>query len=455
MRRDYIYYILFVFLFFLSIFIIFPTRWVNIDVGSFHYHKLWQKITLDDLTNGNYSNDFHINWGRDIVGGKKYKISVQFESEENTAQEIDQTIDLFSKRLSSAGYSESNVWYEKVNEDYVIFAEVSGGETSSYEFESTILQKGKFVIWGQKDEEDVPAEGSDEELTSIDAILERSYENFGLGTMKFRGFRVEEEDGQYVLVLGLDTEASKIFTEKVQLFYGKMILAQLDENILSIDGGSLGEQLSQRGKIISINIPGFASREQAELVGSVIYHAPLETNLSISETTFLESPVDLTFIRKGTIGALLLSLVIAACCVVAFRKNGILASILIFVYEYLFVILLKVFPITFTFGSLLSLILMFGFFVGSLLLLLRSASQQQKQWVLFTKHQDTLAQLHSIQSFVILLAGLSAILLLIMPWLAKTFLAVLFIGCILFIVSYEIVLPISFSLVQLLKKENE
>jgi hypothetical protein len=129
---------------------------MNIDIGSFHYHKLWEKPTLEILTNGSFSNDFSINWGRDFLGEKMYTIDVVFENEENVESKIAQTVELFSNRLNSAGLGESTVWAEKVDTKYIIYAQVPEGVATSYEFESTVLQKGKFAIWGQKDEEDIP-----------------------------------------------------------------------------------------------------------------------------------------------------------------------------------------------------------------------------------------------------------------------------------------------------------
>ena len=49
-KKNYVIYILFLIVFLFTLFILWPDKWVNVDIGSFHYHKLWEGPSLGSLT---------------------------------------------------------------------------------------------------------------------------------------------------------------------------------------------------------------------------------------------------------------------------------------------------------------------------------------------------------------------------------------------------------------------
>lgn len=410
MRREYLYYLFFLIIFFISALALWPSRWINIDVGSFHYHKYWQRPDPHYLSDGQIANDFSLRWGKFFVGTKEFTVVVDGEQEEVSKAQVDVAVEILRKRFLRAGFVHATAWAEKVGDQYIVHVSVPRGDLSEEDFGRLITQRGSLELWGEKDQQDVPADG--EQPTTIRGILEQSYEQLDIGTFQIKGFKVVDEEEVVSLRLGLEDAVSDSITENVQLFYNKMIISVLDEAVLPLDGQDLGEQLSTYGVVRSIQIPGFETQQQAKITGAVIEYHSMPISLNVTETNEVPGYFSLASVRQAFLIYTVMISILVAAGIILYRLDGLITAFAFGVYLLLFMVILKILTIAITFGALV-LILVFVALSSMLcvsLLQAAAAGNVNLRAYLYTEAGRIFAG--RIERLVILLLLISGILLL-------------------------------------------
>lgn len=368
MRRVYFYYVLVLILFSILVLIIWPSTWVNLDIGSFHYHKVWKGPNLSDLSGGRINLDFDLHLGKDFTGGTEYVTQVVFDNPDVDKQVIvEETVDLLRNRLRSAGVLESLVFYTKQGEEFLIHVIIPRAEDETTN-KMLITQRGKFEIWGERAEGDtsiVPEEISTDPFRSY---LQQQYMDLKVDGNRIKGFRAGREEEFAYIKVALEEDSSNQLGQSIALFWGRSIIGVLDDQPLPIDGGEFAEQVQLYGQPRSLKLIGMSDKEQGKAFGSIIKYGPLPLSLSISDTLQISPQFDRTFLVNSLILAFGTLIFFAIIMFVLFRSYGLIGSVVSTMYLMFILSVLKTFHTPLTIGGVLVIALSLGFLYGLLIL---------------------------------------------------------------------------------------
>lgn len=460
MRKEFLTFIVLLFLVLIAALISWPTRWMNLDIGSIHYHKLWEGPNLSDLTFGKFEYNFDIDLGRDFRGSTEYKVKVSFdEGEEDKEGKVKDTVSALRERLHAMEQYEGEVVYYKDGEDYYIRVEVAGTDEEFDLYKNTLLQEGNLEIWGEKTEDLTEDDSQQIQIGEGEdpfrSFIEQSYQTMGVDANDMKGITVaKEEDSYYIRVFLSDLQAEQLLSQ-IELFYGKRIVAILDSQILFIDGGDLGDQIQYYRKVNSVKIAGFYDRAQADLISSVIRSGPLSTTLEIVESNSYEAKYDINFIseslvREAIIICLLLLLVIL------FKWDGLMAVFMTGFY-YLFVLAgLKISPFFLTEGTLFAFLFSSCIFFTLLSKILVIKLKISKNEAALTEEISLKGRDQAYIGTLLLIICISLILSLFIPvWFVQNVLVVIFISVLMnYLVLYHL-MPFSYKFINLFKREAQ
>jgi preprotein translocase subunit SecD len=455
-KKDYVFYILFIFFIFVCGLIAWPNRFINIDAGDFHYHKEWTGFTLDQLTFGLLSNDLNIDLGKDFTGSNKYKVKVVFVQGEGEKEvKLNQTMELLRARLEQSGFVESSINYFKEVEDYYIYADI-GGDAEERELVSSIFfLKGELGIWGEKSEEEMAM--ASQEQTEFDendifrSYLEQQYKDLGVDGNQIKGFQVGEEEESYYLKIVLQESQAEALQNQLMLFYGKSLIGVLDSQILALDGSDLSEQV-RLGGISSLKFAGMNDEQSAKLFGSIIQNGPLPVSLEVSETNFQEVRLARPYISKVLkIGAIAIA-VMAIVLIAFFKKDGVVMAVSVALFTMIFVAGLKLIPVRFSLGSIWAFLLSLSFLLAYFAKVLKeylSGSRETEISVLF--HAD---RSKTFMDTVTLQFILSILLVLFAPGYMKYFGWFGILGTLCFAIVQALAIPFIYKLISLFKADE-
>lgn len=454
MKKDYLIYISLIFLVFLAAIIIWPHYWVNIDISSFHYHKLWKG---PDLTSGKYEHDFDIHLGMDFTGGVEYRLRVIFpEGEEDKKAQIEESVKLLQNRLRAVGYNESTVNWQKQEEDYSIIIQIAGSSDEFSDFESNIFQKGKLEMWGEKGEEiTIENESIDlqgDETDPFRSYLEQNYTNLNVDGNRIKGFKTgETEEVSYLTIVLEDDQASEL-TSQIYNFYGKSLMAVLDGQLLYIDGKDLGEKLQLYREAKSVKISGIADLNQAQLFGAVIQNGPLPLDLEIVESNEFEGVYGREFLDKGMIAGLAALALLMIPLIFMFKWDGVIGVISLMLYGLFIFALLKVVPVKLTIGVVWAFIFCIGLYTGLLSLILENNKRKRREEkLLFSQFNKDKELFEIISNLITLQVIVSLVFIIFAPWQIQNTIQVILGGVVLIWIGLEYLLPFQYKLINLFK----
>ena len=223
------------------------------------------------------------------------------------------------------------------------------------------LNKGKFDVLGEKENPQSTAFG---EGATIEDYINQQYNAFGLVENAVTGTTVGKDGESYFIRVGLsNTEGQKI-TNQLNLYVGKSLVGSVDNQLLPIDGGELGNQYQQYGEIRHIKITGLADQEQAEVLASLIENQNLKYNMQAVESTQLEPVFGKDFFKYSVFVGLGAILAIAIILVILFKKEGFIASLMIGSYGMLLLVLLNILTFKVTSALIVVIILLMSLFVS-------------------------------------------------------------------------------------------
>ncbi|MBN2016299.1 hypothetical protein JW766_05730 [Candidatus Dojkabacteria bacterium] len=470
MKKYLIYYILLLFVTFLLVLIVWPNRWINIDMGNFHYHKMWEGLKLSDLTFGVSDKELDLDMGRDFTGGSEYRVKVLFdEGEEEKLQKVRDATDLIRLRFEKAGYPESSVNYTKEGEEFFLVIRVEENKDEFEEYKTSIFARGKFEVWGEKL---TPTEGDEgviigeDEDDPIKAFLKQSYDSLNIDGNQMKGFKVSpssdsstaglipgSEEEVYDLRIILDDHQVNELTNNIYVYFGKSIIGVLDSQILPIDGKDLGETLQTYGKALSIQIAGLPDEKIALIYGAIIQYGPLPVELEADEGVDIAGSIGQDILQKILLGCTIVAFLSALVMIVLYKYDGVIGLILVFYYGLFVIACLKLFSVKITMVSVLALITTLGVFIGMLFKVIQNSFRENKR----TEGQRwDFTRSHEILKLLLNVTYASAIILLIFKvfalWnFANVALAIL-IGISVTWLIVDLLLPLSFKLVTFFKE---
>lgn len=433
MKRNFFIYIFLLILIFIALIILWPNRWINIDVGSFHYHKLWEGPNLTEITNGRINNDLNFELGKDFAGSKEYKVKVAFEdsgeeeiSDENKQKVLDNTVELLRKRFNEAGLKETEIRWIKGEENYYIEASVVKKEANTYK--DIIFNKGVLEIWGEKAEPD-PIEVGGDQTFSFEDYLKQSYEKIDIDVNTIKGSMTGEgEEDSFIKVALLDNQSSEL-SNAVNTYVGKAVIAVIDEKFIPIDGQDMGEQFQFYGQIRSIKLMGFQDIQEAELYSSVVKYGPLEVSFDIEEESEIEPVYGRDFLLRGLVVYIVLLLVFCVLMVVLYKQDGLVGALAVPLFSLFLLATLKVLPLIITIGYVYSLLAVFAVLTWIVFSIARKSYYKKKadrawKWLYVRDESFTKRSL----KLVLSLALFSILCIIILPWEGKNFAGVVFTG---------------------------
>lgn len=354
MRKYYFLNLLSLFIFFIGALILWPTSWINVDVGSFHYHKEWKGPNLEDLTDGNFEKDFDLNFGFDFSGGSEYTLYAFGPTGNASVEDVQTVIDMIRSRLEMVGYGESKVSYKREGDGYSITVQVPARVDEFNQFAYILSQKGDVAIWGERS---TPLEADTQSEDIMIDYLKMNYEDIGIRIRSVKGIRIKDVEDGYALYTGLGDQDIAEISEQASSLYDKSILVLIDEGGgYPIDGSLLGEQLQYYGEIKTIQILGFVEKENALAIASLIQHGPFPVDLFQTDAKSIAPEVGVEFVRK-IIFALGISLIILAIIsIILYKADGLMVSTVAFWHFASILVTLKILQTTVTVGGMLAVL---------------------------------------------------------------------------------------------------
>jgi preprotein translocase subunit SecD len=433
MRKVYIYYILLLLLVFFSAIIVWPDCWVNVDIGNFHYHKLWEGPSFAQLTLGKLENDLDIELGQDFVGSSTYTFKVNFAIEEqDELASVKDSVSLIRNRLHATSYKESIVNYFMVNGAYFITVKVSGTDEDFSEYKDVIFNKGKLEIWGEKGEE-IPTEEElpvDFETDPFKAYLSQQYRMLNVDGNAMKGYTIGTEDDTYYLKVVLQDEQATNFAVEVYSYYGKSIIGVLDSFMLGLDGTDLGEQIQLYRQARSVKFAGLPDHEIANMYGAIIQNGPLQIELEPTGEVEFQEGLGKGFIKKGIIVGIGVLSVMFVMFMITFKRNSLLAFFNLGLFVLFTLALVKFLPIKFTVGSMLAFILSLSIFIGLLFKILKDVKERQKEEVIQANTFVNSKVGKLIQNLALIQVITSISFMFFAPWSIKYFMWIIFISAV-------------------------
>lgn len=473
--RFFVYIILLLTLL-LSALVIWPNSWVNIDVGDFHYHKLWEGPSLSQISFGLLDNDLDIRLGKEFTGTSKYRLQVAFPQSESATSDsplqsapfsqqsvkiqidkqesVKKAVDLMRERMKRAGLTEAVVWAEETDEGYFINVDTGLPKQKADKHKATLFGKGLFELWYPKPQQEQGGQQASPTGSSMRDMLSQSYQNTGVNLEDIKGYKVDEgENGAFVKIGLLQDQSTNLTTTLYQA--QSQFIGLLDERYLLIDTNELREQLSFYREIKSLKLAGMQTQLDARIVAAVISTESLPVSLTEADVEEIPAVYSSEFVKFGAL-VLTFSIVIASgVCLYLYKHESVFAVSSFGFFLVVFGALLKIVPITFTSISIVSAILMGCLFAVLLFVYLEEARKihgEAKTFSLtFVKSEtfrDTVARL----GFV--LVGLTVLAILFGPWQAKNISWVILMGTVAAIFVKEVVLPFSYKFAKSIKSEK-
>ncbi len=368
-NKFYIFYIIFLIVLLFTFLTVWPDRWINIDIGSFHYHKLWEGPSLASLTLEKLQSDLDIKLGRDFEGSKQYKLKIVFdEGEVNREYTADEITELISKRLTKAKIVESDVYWERGEEEYYIYVELNASISDFESVEGTIFNLGDLSIWGEKGEEASDEEiNLEEDSNPLRSYLKQNYTNLNINANEIKSYSVGSADDSYFIKLALKDEQCTSLSEQVYSFWGSSLIAVLDDQVLPLDGQELAKQLEYYKQVKGVKIAGIASKELADIYGATIMYGPLSHELEIISSDTQSPKYGKEFLDNVIVSGLGSVVSISIISILLFRKKGFLFVIGIVLFCLLVITSLKLSPIRLTVMNIFTFLFGLGLFLYCIL----------------------------------------------------------------------------------------
>lgn len=455
MGKKYVHYILSLLLLFLLALIVWPNRTITLNIEDFHYQKMWEGPSLTKLTSGRIQNDLNLNLGKELLGGVRFKYQVIFnEAETEKVERLDQTVEIIRERFDAGGFGQSDVYWKEENEQYFILADVENKNSKLGDLKETLFNTGDLNIWGEG-QQDLPQESDPTSAGSFESFLEQSYDKLEVDANDIKGYRILNDEDKHFIKLALSDVQSEALTANIYSFYGKNLLAVLDEQFLVIDGTDIGEQVQMSGQIRTLNIAGFESEEEAEFFGGIIDNGPLQVELSQVEENEYEGAYDKSFVGKTAILFIGLSLIFAVFLIAKYKVDGVVGFLSVAIWLLFIAAGLKFLQVTLT----LNLIMMSSIAIGILFYIINeiihSIDKRNKQsrvdLVIYYRDQNVHKKVSALYTIQILV-GLS---LLFSTWQGKNIANVLLLSGLFTFLTIDYLVSLIYKFIFFVKEEND
>ncbi len=456
MKKEYIFYLLVLFSVFAAVIIIWPHFWVNLDIGAFHYHRLWKGPNLDDLSGGRYEYNFDLELGKDFSERSNLLYKVNFDDNSvDKREKIEEVVGMLQNRLRDIGYSESVVGFYKKEDNYFITSEIEEGSSEIGDNKEVIFSKGKMEFWGEKGEEIVAEEDdedSEEESDPLREYIKENFVNLGIDGNEIKGYKTGEADESSYLRVVLEEEQSKNLTNQIYSFYGKSLIIVIDDQVFYIDGSDLSETVQIYQEAKSIKIAGIPDEEQANLYGSVVKNGPLPVDLEFVESTDLSPLYDKDILRIVLIAIIGIFILFSFGYILLFKLNGAVGMICVGLYLLFTIALLKIVPIKITSGVIFSLLITISSYIGVLSLSLKSMFNKKEDGedkILFLTDKKVE---NLFDNIVIISLIFSFVLILFAVWQMKYIGIIILTGSMLALVIHKGIYPFCYKFMNFIKR---
>jgi len=368
-KKFYTIYIVFLFILGFLFLVAWPDRWINIDIGSFHYHKLWKGPQLEDITFNKLENDLDIALAKDFKGVKKYKVKVVFEEEE--VDKIDITKSLTGKlikRFEKGKVNETEVYWESSDNDYYIYVEVSNNYDDFTDIETILLSEGNLSVWGEKGENVVSDEISlEEDEDPITSYLKQNYIDLNINANDIKSYNIEKEEDTYSLKLALKDEQGKTLSEQLFNFYESYLIAEFDGQILPIDAGELSKQMQYYDKIKGIKLAGIETREKGQMYGASIKYGPLDQKIEIDSSEIISPKYDRSVLDLIILIGIGFLIFVALVFFMLFRKKSYIPICGLILFCLFVIVSLNIIKMKLSMLSIFTFLLALSFFIKTLI----------------------------------------------------------------------------------------
>ncbi|MDD3648481.1 MAG: hypothetical protein PHS44_08380 [Candidatus Dojkabacteria bacterium] len=381
MRKKYLLYIsVLVFIFLLTL-IVWPDRNINIDIGSFHYHKVWKGPNLNEITSGRIENDLNLDLGSGFLGGTAFEYKIVYpEATENKKEIADQTLDEIRMRLAAGGYNQSDITWELRGEDYYTIARIENidDNVSDEYIKETVFKKGVLQLWGERSQTDIGAQTTDQQANTFESFLDQNYDKIEVDANDIKGYRVFEDEETYGVKIALSDVQAEALSSSILAFFGRNLLAVLDEQFIVVDGADLGEQIQTTGKIKTLNLTGFQSKKDAKLMAGIIGNGPLGVELEQFKKEAFQAEYDRSIIGKVALAFIAVLIVFGLILITLYKIDGVVGLLMNVLWGLLVAAGLKILPVVITIPTILALGMLTGLFLWMLLKVIRSIDRKNK-----------------------------------------------------------------------------
>ncbi|RJQ27788.1 protein translocase subunit SecD [Candidatus Parcubacteria bacterium] len=335
------------------------TSSISLDFGLFQIQK-----------------DVNYRLGLDLQGGTKltYKIDMSNvpEGEEENAFESSRTI--VEKRINFFGVSEPTLQTLKIGSEYRLTVELPG-MTNVNEAIELIGKTAQLSFWEQ-------GEGSKSaQLSSGSASL------FPLGVTEVLGNNpvktkltgkdlksakvvFDQNTGQPQVQLNFSPEGGKLFADITKRNVGKPLVIVLDNQL--IEAPNVIEPILNGDAVINGSFTTQTAKNLAIQLNAGALPAPLEV---IAQNTVGPS-LGIESLKKSLFAGFLGLLSIIIFMVYLYRKEGIIASLALFVYTIIVLFIFKFIPITLTLAGIAGFILSIGMAVDANVLIFERMKEE-------------------------------------------------------------------------------
>ncbi|MBU0976140.1 MAG: hypothetical protein ABIE03_00670 [Patescibacteria group bacterium] len=379
MKKKYLLYTSALLFIFVLVLVVWPNRTVNLDIGSFHYHKIWEGPSLSKITSGRINNDLNLNLGADFRGGTFLEYKVNFpDAMEDKAKTADQILELIRSRLTAGGYNQSEVTWELRGEDYYLSAQVEDRDEADAYLRESVFKKGVLQLWGESAQPEIPTEITDQAANTFESFLDQNYDKLEVNANDIKGYRVIEDAGNYTIRIALSNAQAEALYSNIFSFFGKNLLAVLDEQFIVIDGADLGEQVQTTGKIKTLNLTGFQSKADAKLMAGIIQNGPLSVELEQTKTEPFPAKSDENVLGKIVLTFIGIFLAFGLVLIAIYKIDGAVGFAAIGLWGLIISAGLKILPINLTVPVIFILGLLTGIFFWMLLRVIKSIDEKNR-----------------------------------------------------------------------------
>lgn len=364
-NKFYIIYIIFLLSLLFTFLVVWPDKWINIDIGSFHYHKLWEGPSLESLTFEKLQNELDIELGRDLEGTIKYKLKVIFEVDEiDRGYKAREITDLLYKRLTKAKVTESDVYWVKEDEEYFIYVEVNAASKELQNAEGTIFNSGDLSIWGEKTEESTSEDiNLEEDSDPLQSYLKQNYTNLNINGNEIKSYTIGSSDDSYFIKLALKEDQCKSLSDQIYTFWGSSLIAVLDDQVLPLDGQELAKQLEYYNQVKGVKVAGISSKESAQIYGATIMYGPLSHNIEVISSATETPKYGRKFLDSAVASGFISIIFISFVSILLFKKRGLLFSIGMYLFCLLVITSFKLLSIKLTVLNIYVFLIGLGLFI--------------------------------------------------------------------------------------------